>query len=449
MEALMIQILKDEVKPATGCTEPVAVAFAVAKARAFMEMKLAEKASVVDQGYTANPDSQPIEFEDSRLTVKVSPNLFKNGLGVGIPNCNLRGLSIAASLGLWACDANAGLKVFEVMAAEQVDKAADYVSQQKLNLEVLDTSEKVRVETALSLGDDRLELVLSGTHDHIESVTFNGREVYAKAAAVSSAGLDKSQFFNLHVKELVETVAQMPTEGLAFLKDGLEMNKLVAAAGLKESMGMGVGYGLHQCIEDGEMGDDLVTKAMYLTAAASDARMSGLNMTVMSSNGSGNNGLTAILPLAAYFETHEVSEADQLRALAMSHLINCYVKERIGRLSAMCSCAISAATGSGAAIAWLLSKKTDVVLSTIQNMTGNLSGMICDGAKEGCAMKLATGAAAGVQAALLASHGVVMPAMNGIVGHTAEESIEHLGILSRQGMQLTDGVILDMMKSMM
>lgn len=433
MKNLMLQILKDEVKPATGCTEPVAVALAVAKAKEILNEQL---------GKMVDPDN-------CKLTVSVSPNLFKNGLGVGIPNCSKRGLHVASALGLFACCAAEGLKVFETMPEAQVNQAVSYMETQGLGLNLLDTPEKIRVEVILSHEADSLKLVLSGTHDRVSSAVFNGKEVYSQAASAECGGLDKTAFFEMSIKSLVETIATMPTEELAFLNDGLVMNSKMAEAGMKPNMGMGVGYGIKQCIDSGDMCHDLVSRAMCLTAAASDARMSGLNMTVMSSNGSGNNGLTAILPLVAYFEANEVSAEDQLRALAMSHLLNCYVKERIGRLSAMCSCAISAATGSGAAIAWLMTKKPEHVMHTIQNMTGNLAGMICDGAKEGCALKLATGAAAGVQAALLSKHGVVMPAANGIVGRTAEESIAHLGILSQKGMQLTDGVILGMMKDML
>ena len=433
MENLMIQILKDEVKPATGCTEPVAVALAVAKAKEIMDQQLNEAAAP----------------QACKLTVSVSPNLFKNGLGVGIPNCSQRGLHVASALGLFACKGDDGLKVFENMQVAQVKAAEAYLTEQTLSLNLLDTAEKVRVEVLLSHEADTLKLVLSGTHDHISSVVFNGTSVHAASEIAASGGVDKGAFFDLDIETLVTTIAGMAPEKIAFLNDGLVMNRKMAEAGMKPNMGMGVGYGIKQCMDSGDMCEDLVNKAMCLTAAASDARMSGLNMSVMSSNGSGNNGLTAILPLAAFFEMYEVSEADQLRALAMSHLINCYVKERIGRLSAMCSCAISAATGSGSAIAWLMTKKPEHVAQTIQNMTGNLAGMICDGAKEGCALKLATGAAAGVQAALLSKYGVVMPAANGIVGRTAEESIAHLGILSQKGMQLTDGVILGMMKDML
>lgn len=435
IEQLMVDILKEEVKPATGCTEPVAVAYATAVAMSELKKKW----------------KNDFSLSEVEVRVAVSPNLFKNGLGVGIPNCSERGLVVASALGLVACDAEDGLKVFENMKSSAVDAASIFAKSGAVKLGILDTDEKISVHVTLTVENDKeLHLVLAGKHDRIESVTWCHEEVKKAEAMVttSASGLEKSDFFNLSVRELVAHIEKLDTRELNFLMDGLEMNRKVATAGLEKPLGMGVGYGLKECIEDGQLGSDLVTKAMMLTAAASDARMSGLNMTVMSSNGSGNNGLTAILPLAAYFENNEVSAEDQVRALAMSHLINCYMKERIGRLSAMCSCAISAATGSGAAISWLMSKDVAMIEATIQNMTGNLSGMICDGAKEGCAMKLATGAATGVQSALLAKHHVVMPSANGIVGRSAEESIEHLGRLSHKGMQLTDGVILEMMKDM-
>lgn len=434
MEKLMLQILREEVKPATGCTEPVAVALAAAEAKKYFELHTGDLLNV----------------ETAKLTVGVSPNLFKNGLGVGIPNCKLRGLGVSAALGLLACNPEDKLKVFENMTADKVEKATKFFKSNQVQLGVLDTADKVRVEVILTQDEHVLTLLLLGTHDHVEWVKVDHATVFSQeGVSGSAAATDKGPFYAMTIQEIVKTIETMDIEPFAFLKDGLIMNRKMATAGLETSMGMGVGYGISQGMKDGDFGNDLVSKAMVLTAGASDARMSGLNMTVMSSNGSGNNGLTAILPLAAYFESHEVSEEDQLRALAMSHLLNCYIKDQIGRLSAMCSCAISAAAGSGSAIAWLMTKDVHVVENTIQNMIGNLSGMICDGAKEGCAMKLATGAGTGVQAAILAKHGVIMPAHNGIVGVTAEESIHNLGTLSKEGMQLTDGVILDIMKSML
>jgi len=188
--------------------------------------------------------------------------------------------------------------------------------------------------------------------------------------------------------------------------------------------------------------------SIILTASASDARMAGVNMPVMSSNGSGNNGLTAVLPLVAYNTLNPVSDEKMSRAMAISHIINCYIKKRIGRLSSLCGCAISAATGSGAALSWLMNGSYESIEGTIQNMMADVSGMICDGAKVGCALKLSTSASVAVKYALLGSSACIVPEHNGIIGKTAEETIENLGRLSIEGMKITDYVILDIMSGM-
>ena len=182
---------------------------------------------------------------------------------------------------------------------------------------------------------------------------------------------------------------------------------------------------------------------MTMTAGASDARMAGVDLPVMSSNGSGNNGITAIMPLAAYFDLNSTSREDQIKALALSHLFNSYIKAEIGRLSALCSCGIAAATGASAAIAWLDTRDPEIVESAVVNMIANLSGMVCDGAKLGCALKLATAASTAVETAALAQYGIRVPAGNGLVGRTVEETILNLGRLSQQGMQLADTVVLE------
>jgi L-cysteine desulfidase len=187
---------------------------------------------------------------------------------------------------------------------------------------------------------------------------------------------------------------------------------------------------------------------MVLTAAASDARMSGTTLPVMSSNGSGNNGLTAILPLVAYSKKIEVDDERMAKSLAISHLINSYIKNYIGRLSAICGCGVAAGTGAGAALAWLMGASYDQIDGVINNMLANTSGMVCDGAKVGCALKLATSASAAVQSALLALEGSIVPMHNGIVGETVEETIRNLGIVSDKGMRITDSVILQVMREM-
>jgi L-cysteine desulfidase len=191
-----------------------------------------------------------------------------------------------------------------------------------------------------------------------------------------------------------------------------------------------------------------MNQAKMLTAAASDARMSGISLPVMSSSGSGNNGLTAILPIAAYRSKFEVDEERLAKALAMSHIINSYIKHYIGRLSALCGCGVAAGTGAGVAIAWLMGGTLEQIEGVIKNVLGNISGMVCDGAKVGCALKLSTSASAAIQAALLAIENQIIPSGNGIIANTVEETIKNLGILSGEGMGSADAVILKVMHDM-
>ncbi len=214
---------------------------------------------------------------------------------------------------------------------------------------------------------------------------------------------------------------------------------------------------MKKSMEEGLLGDDLMNQAMMITAAASDARMAGIKMPVMSSNGSGNHGLTAILPIVAYNRKFPQSEERLAKALAVSHLVTAYVKNFTGRLSAVCGCGVAASTGATAGISWLMSGDIRQIEGAIENMVanlsgmicdGNLSGMICDGAKAGCALKLASAASAAVQSAIIAKQECYVPPMNGIVGSKVEQSIKNLGKISDKGMSVTDKVIINVMDEM-
>ncbi|HSQ34281.1 MAG TPA: L-serine ammonia-lyase, iron-sulfur-dependent, subunit alpha, partial [Peptostreptococcaceae bacterium] len=222
----------------------------------------------------------------------------------------------------------------------------------------------------------------------------------------------------------------------------------IAYYALDKKIGIGVGYGIKKSIEDGLIGDDLINSAMMLTAAASDARMAGIKMPVMSSNGSGNHGITAIVPIIAYNKKYPQSKEKIAKSLAISHLITAYIKNYTGRLSAVCGCGVAASTGAAAAITWLMGGSYTQIEGSIENMIANLSGMICDGAKSGCALKLASAASAAVQSAIIAKYYCIVPPLNGIVGNKVEESIRNLGKVSSQGMTITDEIIINVMDDM-
>lgn len=418
----LIAILQEEVKPAMGCTEPVAVTLAAAKARCVGGHETIEK-----------------------VVVKVSPNIFKNGLSVGIPKIDLVGILPAAAVGCVTGDPDLGLKIYESVEKNKILCAKGLIEARTLAIEVADTDEKVYIEIEMTSDRGLTKVVIAGMHNHFAYISHGGQVMVDNPLVKEENAYDISQY---SMNAIIESVLEEEGAVFDFLLEGLEMNGRMSALGSQEKLGLGIGYNTKKAIDDGVLGDDLANRAMYYTASASDARMSGVALPVMSSNGSGNNGLTAILPLLAYRDLKATSDADMAKALAISHLINCYIKSGIGRLSALCSCGISAATGAAAGITWLEGGSIEAMEGTIQNMIANLSGMICDGAKNSCALKLATAASTGVHAAIWSKYGSASGHHEGIVGKTAEDSIKNLGTLSREGMQLTDQTILDIMRAM-
>lgn len=425
MQNTILELLQTEVKPAMGCTEPVAITLCAAKAR-----ELSKSSDI------------------KRFELELSPNLYKNALGVGIPHSDVLGLDIATAIGLVGGDSELGLKIYESITDSIVEEAKKLLQLTPNIVSIADTDEKVLIKVRLLDSIGEIEVTIKQKHNNIYRIRRYGDLLYQADNIKVEEGSDLATFFELSIRDIVKEVEKMDTEKFEFLLDGIEMNKKISDAGLKSALGAKIGYSIKANVEKGLLSNDLPTKAMYLTAAASDARMSGITLPVMSSNGSGNNGLTAILPLVAYLDGKEVSKEERIKALAISHLINCYIKNEIGRLSALCSCGISAATAASVAITYLDGGSYEQMEGTINNMIGNLSGMICDGAKDGCAMKLATAASTAIYSSFLSMSGAVLKEKNGIVGRTAEESIKNLGKLSSIGMKQTDSTILDIMQEM-
>jgi L-cysteine desulfidase len=424
MKKLLIEMLKNEVKPAMGCTEPIAVALAAARVRKEL-----------------NSDS----FD--KMEVAVSPNFYKNGLAVGIPHTKFIGLDIAALVGFIDGNSDYMLEVLKDVDDDKIkdaDKLAD-----KVTLSIKDTDKSVYIQVIVYSGVDRVEVVIEDKHDNFTFVKKNENIILEKSNEASSnnKSLDLSEFYSMKIMDIVSEVEKLSFEDVKFMLDGYKMNRLIATEGLRVKHGFGIGYSLNEMVQEKIIGDSLANRSSILTAAAADARMAGVNMPVMSSNGSGNNGITAIIPIVAYAESNDVSEERIAKAIAISHLINNYIKNEIGRLSAMCSCSVSAGASSSAAIVWLKGGGKKEIEGTINNMIANVSGMICDGAKRGCSIKLSTAASLSIINAELALKGSIVGAKNGIVNQSAEKSIRNLGILSREGMKITDSVILKIMQN--
>ena len=426
----LIDILKAEVKPAVGCTEPVAVALACAKAKELLGEEVVKN------------------------KILVSPNVYKNAMCVGIPGTDRLGLKIAVAMGLVGGKSEDGLTLLEGLTKEQVRESERYVDTTPISIEPLDTKEKVVIDVTLEGENNKSRVIIKTKHDNFvfiqqnDLVLLDQVDGYAEKDEVQTEEKKENIMDNITIQEIVTNIENMDLEDIKFLLDGIEMNTDMAKYGLENKIGIGVGRGIKESIEEGLLGDGIMTKAMLLTAAASDARMGGAKLPVMSSNGSGNHGLTAILPIVAYAQKYPQSDEKMAKALAISHLITAYVKNFTGRLSAVCGCGVAASTGASAGISWLMDGNINHIYGAIENMIADLSGMICDGAKAGCALKLSSAASAAVQSAVIAKQGYSVPALNGIVGTRVEESIQNLGRVSDKGMQITDEIILNVMNDM-
>ena len=426
----LIDILKAEVKPAVGCTEPVAVALACAKAKELLGEEVVKN------------------------KILVSPNVYKNAMCVGIPGTDRLGLKIAVAMGLVGGKSEEGLTLLEGLTEEQVRESERYVDTTPISIEPLDTKEKVVIDVTLEGENNKSRVIIKTKHDNFvfiqqnDLVLLDQVDGYAEKDEVQTEEKKENIMDNITIQEIVTNIENMDLEDIKFLLDGIEMNTDMAKYGLENKIGIGVGRGIKESIEEGLLGDGIMTKAMLLTAAASDARMGGAKLPVMSSNGSGNHGLTAILPIVAYAQKYPQSDEKMAKALAISHLITAYVKNFTGRLSAVCGCGVAASTGASAGISWLMDGNINHIYGAIENMIADLSGMICDGAKAGCALKLSSAASAAVQSAVIAKQGYSVPALNGIVGTRVEESIQNLGRVSDKGMQITDEIILNVMNDM-
>lgn len=423
----LIDILIAEVKPALGCTEPVALALACAKAKELLGEEIVSN------------------------KILVSPNVYKNGMCVGIPGTNRLGMKVAAAMGLVGGHSENGLRVLETLDENEVKIAEDYMDNNPIDISPAETKEKVYIEVSLTGENHNVKVAIRTKHDNFVYLEKDGQILLneeAEAAITTEEPVKENILDTITVKEIVQNIENIEFKDIEFLLEGISMNEEMAKYGLDQKVGIGVGYGIKKSMEEGLLGDDLMNQAMMMTAAASDARMAGIKLPVMSSNGSGNHGLTAILPIVAYNKKFPQTDEKLVKALAISHLLTAYVKNYTGRLSAVCGCGVAASIGATSGISWLMSGDIRQIEGAIEHIVASLSGMICDGAKAGCALKLASAASAAVQSAIIAKQQCFVPPMNGIVGSKVEQSIQNLGRVSDKGMSVTDEVIISVMDDM-
>ena len=440
-QAELIELIHKEVKPALGCTEPIAVALAVAKA-----------VDIISDNCSHCGDC-PLwrQTADFRISVAVSGNILKNGMGVGIPGTGMVGLPIAAALGAVCGNAGLGLEVLHGVSEAAVARAKELVAAKRVTISVADTEHLLYVKATVSVGETmrasaevhpRAYAVIEDDHDKIVETSFADRILMSSESG--AAVKDRTtQDYGLTVREIYDFACTADFQDIAFILEDRTLNLALAREGLEGDYGLRVG----KAIRENQLevfGDDLMSYAMGLTAAASDARMAGCTLPAMSNSGSGNQGITVSVPIIAYALKYGIGDEPLARALILSNLVAIHIKGFLGKLSALCGCVV-ASTGSACGIVYLQGGTYQQVCAAIKNMIGNITGMVCDGAKVGCAMKVASGVSSAVQSAVLALRGTCIPSTDGIIEDDIEKTIRNLGAIGSVGMQATDRMILDIM----
>ncbi len=433
-ESEIIELLRKEVKPALGCTEPIAVALAVAKAMEIMEEKCPHLAS----------DWRMKDIYSVRI--EVSGNILKNGMGVGIPGTGMVGLHIASALGAVCGKSEYGLEVLHDLDAEAIKRAKGMVAEKVVSVTLAETEHKLYVKASVILKEGHCAVaVIEDNHDSIVETCFDDSVLTSSHREESAYSDQKTTLdYKLTVKEILDFAVSVKFEDIKFILESRTLNLALAQEGLKGSYGLQVGYAISLSENREVFGDDFLSYAMAMTAAASDARMAGCTLAAMSNSGSGNQGITVTMPIIAYSLKYGTDDERLARALVLSHLIAIHIKGYLGKLSALCGCVI-ASTGSACGLVYLRGGDYEQICAAIKNMIGNITGMVCDGAKVGCAMKVASGVSSALQSAVLAREGICISEQDGIIEKDIEKTIRNLGKIGSVGMQNTDNMILDIM----
>lgn len=417
----IVDLIKREVVPAIGCTEPVAVALCVARATELL-------------------GEQP-----SKLKVQLSANILKNAMGVGIPGTGMIGLPIAIALGALVGRSEYGLEVLKDADSVAVERGKAYIDEQRISIDLKEgISEKLYIEVEAVAGEHRAIAIISGGHTSFIYLERDG-EVLQDCAAASAEG-DSDEDVELTLRRVYDFATTAPLEEIEFIMESKRLNKAAAESAFDGDYGHSLGKTLRGDRELKVLGDSIFTRILSYTASACDARMGGAMIPVMSNSGSGNQGITATLPVVVYGEECGASHEQMVRALMLSHLTVIYIKQSLGRLSALCGCVV-AASGSSCGITYLMGGGYDEVAMAVKNMIANLTGMICDGAKPSCALKLASGVSTAVLSAMMAMEHRCVTKLEGIIDEDVDSSIRNLTTIGREGMNETDNLILNIMTS--
>ena len=417
--AKIIALINREVVPAIGCTEPIAVALCTARAAELL-------------------DTQPEKIE-----VRLSANILKNAMGVGIPGTGMIGLPIAVALGALVGRSEYRLEVLRDVTPEAVGRGARYIDEKRVCISLKEEiAEKLYIEVEASAGERRAVAVLAGGHTAFVSLERDGEVLLDKRTA--SVAEEEAGEVPLTLRRVWDFAMTAPLDELRFILETRRVNKAAAERAFAGEFGHCVGRTLRCERERRVMGDSIFSRILSYTSAACDARMAGAMIPVMSNSGSGNQGIAATLPVVVYADETAADEEHTIRALVLSHLTVIYIKQSLGRLSALCGCVV-AATGSSCGITYLMGGAYEQVAAAVKNMIANLTGMICDGAKPSCSMKLTSGVSTAVLSAMMAMDGHCVTPVEGIIEEDVDKCIRNLTAIGRDGLNETDRLVLGIM----
>jgi L-cysteine desulfidase len=421
-----LKAVKRDVVPALGCTEPISLALACA---------------IAAKHLGAPPE---------RIDARVSANLMKNGMGVTVPGTGMVGLSIAAAVGALGGDPDGGLEVLRHLTPTIVDAAKKMLAEGRVTVGIADVPHILYAEACVSKGDDRVRVCLASSHTHVILIEKNGVVIFSAEAPADDAGgagnSPDSALGAATANGIYDFATAAPFSDIAFILDSAKLNNRLAQEGMSGNYGLHIGATLKRQIANGLLSDDLQSRILIKSSAASDARMGGATLPAMSNSGSGNQGIAATLPVVVVAEHLNADDETLARALMLSHLMAIYIHSKLPKLSALCA-VTTAAMGAAAGMAWLLRGGYGAASMAVCSMIGDVSGMICDGASNSCAMKVSTSAAAAYKAVLMALDNSRVTGNEGIVEDSVDASIANLCALACGSMVQTDRQILEIMVS--
>ncbi|HIU88723.1 MAG TPA: serine dehydratase subunit alpha family protein [Candidatus Caccomonas pullistercoris] len=413
-------LVRRQVVPAIGCTEPICVALAVARA------------------------TELLGTTPERIEVRLSANILKNAMGVGIPGTGMVGLPIAIALGALIGRSELELEVLRDVTPEAVEQGRHYVDEGRIDIALkAGIDEKLYAEARCLAAGHEATAVIAGEHTRFVRLEADG-DVRLDATTHTGAAADTTDEPHLTLRKVYDYATTAPLDEISFILDARRLNEEAARRSLESNYGHCLGKTLTRPLGRGIMGDSIFSRILSSTACACDARMAGAMIPVMSNSGSGNQGICATNPVVVFAEENHNTEEEMVRALMLSHLTAIYIKQHLGTLSALCGCVV-ASTGSSCGITLLMGGGYREVTYAVKNMIANLTGMICDGAKPSCALKLTSGVSTAVLSAMLAMQGNCVSSVEGIIDDDVDRSIRNLTSIGADAMNETDRCVLDIM----